>query len=332
MLAGHCDRLFAMDMLPRLPSRRWSCSVAALGTASRRGALVLAALLAPVAPCRADTRPGLAHFQAGQFAEAFEDWRRAAGDGDARAALLVGVMYDTGQGVAQNYAEALSWYRRAAEAGSPSGMFNVGVMFDAGRGTARDPQEAARWYDRAAAAGFGRAEYNLGLMYQDGSGVRRDRAHAVRLFQAAARHGIAAARLHLAELGVASGGAVQDGGDPSMQDFRHAQSRLLLRGSAEMARAAELFRHAAEQGDALAQYDLGYCYENGLGTPVDPLQAFRWYRRSAAEAREAGLRALADASARVLAARLGPDAAGEAAPAGAGPLTDGSTPRAAPER
>ena len=247
-------------------------------------------------------------------------------------------MYDTGQGVRQDYAEALSWYRRAAEAGNPSGMFNVGVMFDAGRGMPRDPQEAARWYERSAATGFGRAEYNLGLMYRDGSGVRRDHTRAVRLFQSAAHHGIAAARLHLAELGVsAAGGAVPDAGDPSMQDFRHAQSRLLLRGSAEIAKAAGLFRHAAEAGDALAQYDLGYCYENGLGTPVDPLQAVRWYRRSAARAGDAGLRTLAANSAHILAVRLGPDIPDEAAPAGTtpdgpAPVSGGSTPPAALER
>lgn len=149
---------------------------------------------APSQPDPAEVAHGLAAFDAREPEQAARRWQAAALAGDPQAALYLGVMYDTGQGVGQDYGQALAWYQRAAEAGSASGMFNVGVMYDAGRGVARDPAEAARWYARAAAKGYGRAEYNLALLYQSGLGVQRDPGRARQLFQSAARHGIAAAQ------------------------------------------------------------------------------------------------------------------------------------------
>ena len=43
----------------------------------------------------------------------------------------------------------------------------------------------------------------------------------------------------------------------------------------------EATRHAAEQGDADAQYNLGVAYDNGEGVPQDHAEAARWYRLAA---------------------------------------------------
>ncbi len=51
--------------------------------------------------------------------------------------------------------------------------------------------------------------------------------------------------------------------------------------------AAELYRKAAEQGDARAQVDLGVAYAKGEGVPKDEKQAVDWYRK-AAEQGDAG--------------------------------------------
>lgn len=40
-------------------------------------------------------------------------------------------------------------------------------------------------------------------------------------------------------------------------------------------------RLAAEQGDAVAQYNLGFRYDNGAGVPQDDAEAVRWYRLAA---------------------------------------------------
>jgi TPR repeat protein len=44
-----------------------------------------------------------------------------------------------------------------------------------------------------------------------------------------------------------------------------------------------LYRLAAEQGDAVAQYDLGQRYDLGLGVPMDRVEALKWLTLAAAQ-------------------------------------------------
>ena len=45
--------------------------------------------------------------------------------------------------------------------------------------------------------------------------------------------------------------------------------------------AYKLWLPLAEQGDALAQFNLALMYEDGQGVPQDYQEAFKWYRLSA---------------------------------------------------
>lgn len=258
-------------------------------------ALVAAALASvPARSARADTAGGLQEFRNGQFSEAVGSWRVAAEQGDAAAALYLGVLYDTGFGVAQNPAQALAWYRRGGESGNVTAMFNAAVMLDAGRGTAADPAGAVEWYEKATRAGSGRADYNLGLIYENGIGVPADRQRAIRFYRQAVSHGVSEGRAHLARLGVSfAGTVVAPKADPAMTNFQQAQRALLARGPDADATAASLFRKSADAGNALAAYNLGYCYEHGIGVPTSAEQAALWYRRSATIASEPALRELA---------------------------------------
>jgi TPR repeat protein len=243
---------------------------------------------------RAEANSGLRYFQAGQFAEAFENWSRSAMSGDASSALYVGVLYDTGLGVRQDFVQAREWYRRAADNGNAVAMFNLAVMYDSGRGGPPDLESAAYWYTKAAEKRFGRAEYNLATMYEAGLGVARDRGRAIRLYRAAARDGIAAAAKRLIHLGLPHPGAETQSQDIAMRDFQKAQQILLTRGPTEAAEATALMQRAAEEGNPLAEYDLGYCYD---------AQAIAWYRRAASQAGNAAVSAIAEAGERNLQAQ-----------------------------
>lgn len=163
-----------------------------------------------------------------------------------------------------------------------------------------DPGEAAAWYARAAAKGFGRAEYNLALLCLDGIGVPRSRTRAIRLFRAAARHGITAVSAHLARLGHAYTAASRPTEDVALREFQAVQKELLARGAGDAGRTAALCQRAAEAHTPFAAYDLTCCCENGLGTPVDKAEAYRWYTQAADETRHPGLGAMAQGSARNL--------------------------------
>lgn len=263
--------------------------------------LSLALAASPIpAPARAAELDGMDAFRSGAFAEAYRTWRDASDAGDARASRFLGVMYDTGEGVPQDHRQALEWYRKAAEHGDKVAMFNVAVLYDAGAdGVPQDHQEAARWYGQAAEHHDGRAEYNLALMLTSGDGVPRDPARAQRLFADAVRDGIAAASAHLRHL---LPRAAMNALPPDTEDaaFGQAQRALLSRKPQEKAAAAALFRRAAAgHGPAasMAQYDLAWCTENGVGTPVDREQAYRLYLQAAAGTSSVGLYQIAEAGA-----------------------------------
>ena len=51
----------------------------------------------------------------------------------------------------------------------------------------------------------------------------------------------------------------------------------------QFAQKASDYFQAAEQGDAEAQFSLGYCYENGLGVTKSIVNAKKWYKKAAAQ-------------------------------------------------
>ena len=54
-----------------------------------------------------------------------------------------------------------------------------------------------------------------------------------------------------------------------------------FRENAKRGDSAAQYRKAAEQGDAVAQCNLGVCYYNGDGVPRDYTEAVRWFRKAA---------------------------------------------------
>jgi TPR repeat protein len=64
----------------------------------------------------------------------------------------------------KNYPVALAKFRLAAAQGNGQAQFNLGVMFEQGQGVAQDYVEAVRWYRLAAAQGLDSAQFMLGTM------------------------------------------------------------------------------------------------------------------------------------------------------------------------
>tara|TARA_B100001105_G_C22089380_1_gene314347 strand:- start:175 stop:531 length:357 start_codon:yes stop_codon:yes gene_type:complete len=69
-----------------------------------------------------------------QDASDFEETKRLAEQGDARAQYNLGFNYATGEGVPENDAEAVRWFRLAAEQGLAEAQSNLGTMYGYGRG------------------------------------------------------------------------------------------------------------------------------------------------------------------------------------------------------
>ncbi len=102
---------------------------------------------------RADMADGLAAFDAGDYAAAFEEWRALARAGEAEAQVALAGLYLAGQGTRADAAEALRWYRLAADQGDSVAQLNLGDLLSRGLGVARDPVGAYVWFTLAAAQG-----------------------------------------------------------------------------------------------------------------------------------------------------------------------------------
>jgi uncharacterized protein len=74
---------------------------------------------------------------------------------NAKAELVLGLMYDDGLGLRQSYTEAAKWYRKAADQGDAGAQYDLGGMYRMGHGVPKDYSEAAKWCGKAVAQGIG---------------------------------------------------------------------------------------------------------------------------------------------------------------------------------
>ncbi|HEV8329150.1 MAG TPA: tetratricopeptide repeat protein [Nitrospiraceae bacterium] len=67
---------------------------------------------------------------------------------------------------------------------------------------------------------------------------------------------------------------------PARADYKAGEDAF---NRGDFATALRKWRPLAEQGDALAQYNLGVLYRKGRGVPQDDVQARQWYEKAAAQ-------------------------------------------------
>ena len=188
----------------------------------------------------------------------FAETKELANMGNPVGQNNLGVMYESGNGAAQDSVEAAKWYRKSADQGYAIGQSNLGFMYESGSGVPQDFAEAAKWYRKAADQGSANAQLKLGLMYAEGRGVSKNDNEAVKWFRKASDQGLAGAQNNL--------GVMHKNGFGIAIDY---------------AEAAKCYRKAADQGAAEAQSNLGFMYANGLGVPLDYAEAVNWWRKSA---------------------------------------------------
>jgi TPR repeat protein len=229
---------------------------------------------ADVAPA---LRPAVESYRAGDLAAAEAAFRaRAASDADAEA-WLGAVQLDRGAD-----REGLRHIQHAAEAGSSEGAHRLALVYAQGlAGTPRDEKRAVELFEKAAAAGHVRAQINLGILYMRGQGVPAD------LIQARAWLEKAAAS-----------------GDPqALYTLGRALSESAGQAAADPVRAADLYRRAAEKGNALAGLRYGLALSEGNGVKRDPVAAQRWLMQAQESGIPEAALAMGDMAARTPATR-----------------------------
>lgn len=131
--------------------------------------LLSAFLLALIAAC--SSTPGDAAYQAGQSDIAANLYHRGALQGDAKAALKLGLMISEKAALIEKYGVAGQWFIRACDLGNSAGCHNAGVGYEYGAagkaGLGKDLNKALSYYQRAADRGYMSSQYNLGSLYSN---------------------------------------------------------------------------------------------------------------------------------------------------------------------
>lgn len=92
-----------------------------------------------------------AAYAAGRYTEVITPLEMLVAQNDTRAALMLGVMLDTGQGVEANPERAATLMTQAAEGGIALAQHRLAIMHYQGRGVAKDPMRAMMWLHIAIA-------------------------------------------------------------------------------------------------------------------------------------------------------------------------------------
>lgn len=109
-----------------------------------------------------------------------------------------------------------------------------------------------------ADANIAESAFTLGLFYQHGKGVEKDMAQAIFYFEKSANMGDELAKYTLANI------YIDEQQEPTNK-----------------VKGFELLLELAENDAVTAQCDLGYCYEQGIGTSSDINKAIFWYKKAA---------------------------------------------------
>lgn len=256
-------------------------------------------------------------------AKTFKERQKRALAGDWLAQIALGDAWYKGETGKKDARLAHYWWRKSQTAYGQDSytLYNLGVLYDSGEGVARNPQRAAQYYTAAARLNDNDARYNLAHLYHYGDGVPRSDIIAHYWLTKAAAHerdAMYALALHYRQDGADKGAqmrafhwlekAAMRGDGQAQQALADAYERGT--GTARDPAAAAKWRQAvalpdsnlatqdtmeaAMRGDPHAQYRLGDRYARGDGVPRDEKTALQWWQAAAAQGDLAAKRALAN--------------------------------------
>jgi hypothetical protein len=157
---------------------------------------------------------GIAAYDAGDYAKAFDIWLPMARSGDLAAAFNIGLMLRDGRGVPKDEVRALTFFKKAAERGHVGSSVNLADMYYTGAGTKQNYLEAGRWLMILSRRGHYPSMYKLAQMFERGEGIERNEKAARTLYLLAYKGGYQLAGNRLSELAEKSNARVEPGGAP----------------------------------------------------------------------------------------------------------------------
>jgi TPR repeat protein len=95
-------------------------------------------------------------------------YKAGAEQGDASAALKLGLLLEEGRVKSDDFGSSASWYEKACKLGSNPGCHNSGFSYEYGKnGVNKDITKAYSYYVIAAERGYMQSQYNLASLYSN---------------------------------------------------------------------------------------------------------------------------------------------------------------------
>ena len=170
----------------------------------------------------------------------------------------------------KDYSTAFSKFSVLAQHGNATAQFNLGAFYINGQGVQKDEKQAYEWFAKSAAQG---------------------NARALQVLQSAAAKGNENAKNELNKIQPQPASAPTQAQAPSQQAAPAApadEKTLLTEANTALSNkdyntAFPKFLALAQQGNAIAQFNVGAFYLNGQGVQKDEKQAYDWFAKSAAQ-------------------------------------------------
>jgi uncharacterized protein len=74
---------------------------------------------------------------------------------------MLGIIYESNEGVPQDFNKSAEWYLKAAEQGVPVAQSSIGLFYAEGQGVPKNYIQAYKWFSLAAAQGMQDARQNI---------------------------------------------------------------------------------------------------------------------------------------------------------------------------
>ena len=137
-------------------------------------------------------------YNIGNYAKTRSLVENLAADGNPRAQVIMGRLFENGLGVKQDMAVAAQWFQLAAEQNYPEAQVLLAYCYQVGAGVPKNPQEVQNLFTRAAEAGNAEAQFNLAINYGQGLyGAPKNDVESFRWAEKAANQGYAQAERYL---------------------------------------------------------------------------------------------------------------------------------------
>lgn len=235
--------------------------------------------------------------------KAFGLYVQASKQNHPAATFRAAVCYEVGAGTKRDNGRAVQFYKKAAALGDPLAMHKVAIVLLYGKmSQKKNLKEGITWLKRAAGTANSQhpeSIHDLAQCYEKKGGcpvLIPDEQYAFELYSRAAEFGYAASQYRLGscyEFGIL--GCTIDAAnsikwysraaDQGYSDAELALSSWYLSGSHGVLQQSDLdaymwARKAAERGNAKAQYQVGNCFEIGIGVDADSQEAMSWYSKA----------------------------------------------------